>query len=142
MATTINRYLSYPASAAGITRASSGSAWGTGSVWTEVVPVNTITATFYIAGLTWMWWTPPVAADTTYEIVLGLGTGGAGAEVEKIQVPASMRGDTLAGYMPSNIVIFPEPMQVAANTRVAVKLYYGVAASVTVSAIKILYQTA
>jgi hypothetical protein len=142
MATTTNRYLAYPAAAAGVSRTSSGSAWGSGSAWTELVPANTITSTFYIAGLTWMWWTPAAAADTTYEIVLGLGIGAAGSEVEKIQIPASMRGDSLAGYMPSNIVILPEPFEVAANTRVAVKLYYGVAASVTVTAIKILYQIA
>ena len=141
MATTTNRYLSYPAAATGITRASSGGAW-TISAYTEVVPVNTITSTFYIAGLTWCWWTPPAAADTTYEIILQLATGGAGSEVAIIQVPSSLRGDTLVGYVPSNFVIFPEPKQVAANTRIAVCLYYAVAASVTVSGIKILYQMA
>lgn len=142
MATTTNRYLCYPALAAGISRASSGTAWGAGSAYTELVPVNTITSAFYIAGISWMWWTPAAAADTTYEIVLELGTGGAGSETMIIQAPASMRGDTLVGYMPSNTIIFPEPKSVAANTRVAVKLHYGVAATVTVTAIKILYQMA
>jgi hypothetical protein len=141
MTTTTNRYLSYPAAAAGITRASSGTGW-TVSAWTELVPANTITATFYICGITWQWWTPPVAADTTYEILLELGTGSGGSEVLIIQAPASMRGDTLVGYLPMNMIIFPEPKQVAANTRVAVRLNYSVSASVTVSAIKILYQTA
>ena len=141
MATTTNRYLSYPAAASGITRASSGTAW-TVSAYTELVPVNTITSTFYIAGITWCWWTPNVAADTTYEILLELGTGTSGAEVLAIQAPASQRCDTAVGYCPSNIIIFPEPKQVAGNTRVAVRLNYGVSASVTVSAVKILYQMA
>ena len=140
MTTTTNRYLCYPALAAGVTRASSGVAWGAGSAYTELVPINTIASTFYIAGITWMWWTPVIAADTTYEIVLELGIGGAGAEVMIIYAPASVRGDTLVGYVPSNMIIFPEPKEVAANTRVAVKLHYGVAAAVTVSAIKILYE--
>ena len=142
MATTTNRYLSYPALAAGISRASSGTAWGAGSAYTEVVPASTITSTFYIAGITWMWWTPVVAADTTYEIVLELATGGAGAETVIIQVPASLRSDTSVGYVPSMVVMFPEPKQVAANTRVAVKLNYGTAASVTISGIKIIYEMA
>ena len=141
MATTTNRYLSYPAAATGISRASSGGAW-TISGYTEVVPVNTITSVFYIAGLTWMWWTPAIAADTTYEVLLQLATGGAGSEVAIVQVPCSFRGDTLVGYVPSNVVIFPEPKQVAANTRISVCMYYGVAAAVTISAIKILYQMA
>lgn len=140
MATTTNRYLAYPSAAAGISRATLATpAWGI-SAYTEVVPVNTITSTFYIAGLTWMWWTPAAAVDTTYEIVFVLATGGAGSEVPIIYVPSSYRGDTLVGYVPSNMVIFPEPKQVAANTRIAVALYYSVAASVTVTAIKIMYE--
>jgi len=141
MATTTNRYLCYPAAASGVSRSSSGSAW-TDSAWTEVVPANTITSTFYIAGVTWMWWTPLAAADTTYEIELVLGIGSAGSETEIIVIPASVRADTLAGHLPTNVVILPEPKEVAANTRVAVKLRYGVAASVTVTGIKILYQIA
>jgi hypothetical protein len=104
------------------------------------VPANTITSTFYIAGVTWCWWTPLAAADTTYEIELALGIGSAGSETEIITIPASVRADTLAGHVPTNIVMLPEPREVAANTRVAVRLRYGVAASVTVTGIKIIYQ--
>lgn len=141
MATTTNRYLSYPANATGISRATSGGSW-TISAYTELVPVNTITSTFYIAGLTWCWHTPMAAADTTYEYIIQIATGGAGSEVVIIQVPCSIRGDTLVGYMPSNYVIFPEPKQIAANTRLSVAIYYSVAASTTLSGIKILYQMA
>ena len=141
MSTTTNRYLSYPGAAAGISRASSGTAW-TVSAYTEVVPASTITATFYIAGITWMWWTPLVATDVTYEVIIEIATGGAGAETMIIQIPASVRMDTAVGYVPSQMIILPEPVEVAANTRVAVRINYGVTASVTITAIKILYQTA
>ena len=143
MATTTNRYLSYPAAAAGISRASSaGAAWSF-SAYTEVVPVNTITATFYVAGLTWAWHTPVAAADTTYEWIIELATGAASSEVLAIQVPASIRGDTLVGYVPSNYVIFPEPKQMASNTRISVRVAYSLATtSNTLTGIKILYQMA
>jgi hypothetical protein len=143
MATTTNRYLSYPAAAAGISRASSGGAAYSFSAYTEVVPVNTITSTYYIAGLTWMWHTPVAAADTTYQWIIELATGGAGAETLIIQVPCSVRSDTSVGYVPSNYIIFPEPKQVAANTRISVRVAYSLATtSNTLTGIKILYQMA
>lgn len=143
MATTTNRYLSYPAAAAGISRASSGSTAWSYSSWTEVVPVSTITSTFYIAGLTWMWHTPLAAVDTTYEWIIELGTGSGGAESMIIQVPSSVRNDTAVGFPSSNMVIFPEPKEVAANTRIAVRVAYSLATtSNTLTGIKILYQMA
>lgn len=143
MATTTNRYLSYPAAAAGISRASSGSTAWSFSAWTEVVPASTITATFYIAGLTWAWHTPLAATDTTYEWIIELGTGSAGSESTIIQVPSSVRNDTAVGFTPSNFVTFPEPKEVAANTRIAVRVAYSLATtSNTLSGIKIMYETA
>jgi len=143
MATTTNRYLSYPAAAAGISRASSGGAAWSYSGYTEVVPANGITATFYIAGLTWAWHTPVAATDTTYEWIIELATGAAASEVLICQIPCSIRGDTLVGYVPSNMVIFPEPKQVAANTRISVRVAYSLlTTSNTLTGIKILYQTA
>ena len=141
MATTTNRYLSYPAAAAGISRASSGGAAWSFSAYTEVVPVSTITSTYYIAGLTWAWHTPVALADTTYEWIIELATGAAAAEVLIVQVPASVRGDTLVGYVPSNYVIFPEPKLVAANTRISVRVAYNLlTTSNTLTGIKLLYQ--
>lgn len=143
MATTTNRYLSYPAAAAGISRASSGSTAWSYSAYTEVVPASTITSTFYLAGLTWAWHTPVAAADTTYEWIIELATGSGGSETLIVQVPASVRGDTLVGYVPSNYVIFPEPKQIAANTRISVRVAYSLATtSNTLTGIKILYQMA
>ena len=140
MATTTLRYLSYPALAAGISRASSGStAWST-SAWTEVVPASTITSTFYISGLTWSWHTPLAATDTTYEWLIELGTGGSGSETVIIQVPASVRNDTAVGFVPTNFVTFPEPKEVAANTRISVRVAYSLATtSNTLTGIKIQY---
>lgn len=141
MSTTTNRYLSYPAAAAGISRASSGGAAFSFSAYTEVVPVNTITSDFYIAGLTWCWHTPANAVDVTYEWIIELATGLAASEVLIIQVPASYRMDTAVGYVPSNMVIFPEPKFVAANTRISVRVAYTTATtSNTLTGIKILYQ--
>ena len=143
MATTTNRYLSYPAAAAGISRASSGSTAWSFSAYTEVVPASTITSTFYIAGLTWCWHTPLAAVDTTYEWIIELATGAAASETLIIQVPASVRMDTAVGYPSSNMVIFPEPKEVAANTRISVRVAYSLATtSNTLTGIKILYQMA
>lgn len=143
MATTTNRYLSYPAAAAGISRASSGGASWSFSAYTELVPVNTITSTFYIAGLTWAWHTPLAAVDTTYEWIIEIATGDAASEVLAVQIPSSVRNDTAVGFPSSNMVILPEPKEIAANTRLSVRVAYSLATtSNTLSGIKILYQMA
>jgi hypothetical protein len=143
MSTTTNRYLAYPAAAAGISRASSGGAAWSFSGWTEVVPASTITSDFYIAGLTWCWHTPVAAADTTYEWIIELGTGASSSETTIIQVPASVRADTAVGYVPSNFVTLAEPKYVAANTRISVRVAYSLSTtSNTLTGIKILYQIA
>lgn len=141
MTTTTNRYLAYPAAAAGIVRASSGGAAWSFSAYTELVPVNTITSTYYISGFTWAWHTPVAVVDTTYEVLFEIATGAAAAEVLIIQIPASIRADTLVGYVPSNYYVLPEPKQIAANTRLSVRVAQSLATtSQTYSAIKILYQ--
>ena len=141
MTTTTKRYLSYPAAAAGISRASSGGVAWSFSAYTEIVPVNTITATFYLAGFTWAWHTPIAAADTTYQWIIELAIGNAGSEVLVVQIPCSVRGDTLVGYVPSNYVVFPEPKEIAANSRISVRVAYSLATtSNTLTGIKILYQ--
>jgi hypothetical protein len=141
MATTTNRYLSYPGAAAGISRASSGGAAWSFSGYTEVVPVNTITSTFYVAGASWMYHTPAAAADTTYEVLFELATGAASSEVLIMQWAGSFRADTLVGYVPEGRVIFPEPKQVAANTRLSVRIAQSLATtSNTITGFKILYQ--
>lgn len=143
MATTTNRYLSYPAAAAGISRASSGGVAWSFSAYTQLVPANGITSNFFLAGLTWAWHTPVAAVDTTYEWIIEIATGAAGSEVLIAQIPCSIRGDTLVGYVPSNMIIFPEPKSIAANTRLSVRVAYSLATtSNTLSGIKMLYQMA
>lgn len=141
MSTTTNRYLSYPAAAAGISRASSGGAAWSFSAYTEIVPASTITSDFYIAGLTWAWHTPLAATDTTYSWIIELATGGAGSEVLAVQIPANVRNDTAVGHVLCPIVMLPEPKFVAANTRISVRVAYSLATtSNTLSGIKIIYQ--
>ena len=140
--TTTNRYLCYPAAASGISRASSGSTAWSFSAYTELVPVSTITATFYVVGLIWEWHTPLAAVDTTYEVLIELATGSAASEVLICQFPG-MRSDTAVGHIPSHCVILPEPKEVAANTRLSVRVAQSLATtSQTYSGIKLLYQTA
>ncbi len=140
MATTTNRYLSHPAAAAGISRASGGGAAWSYSAYTELVAANAINATFYVAGFTWCWPSPPAAADTTYETLFEIATGAAAAEVLALQVAGSFRGDTLAGYLPQAYVFFPEPKEFAANTRLSVRVAQSLATTVyTYAGIKILY---
>jgi len=141
MATTTNRYLSYPAAAAGISRASSGGAAWSFSSYTEIVPVNTITSTYYIAGVTWMWHTPVAATDTTYEWIIEIASDTAGSPILQVQIPASIRNDTAVGFVPSNIYMLPEPKQIAANTQLGVRVAYSLATtSNTLTGIKIFYQ--
>lgn len=143
MTTTTNRYLSYPAAAAGISRASSGSTAWSWSAYTELVPVNTIASTFYIAGLTWSWHTPSAVADTTYEWLIDLATGASSSEVLACQFPGSVRADTVAGYPATMFVVLPEPKQIAANTRLSVRVAYSLATtSNTLTGLKLWYQMA
>jgi hypothetical protein len=140
MATTTRRYLSYPAAAAGISRASSGSTAWSFSAYTEVVPASTITSTFYIAGATWMWHTPAAAVDTTYEVLFQVATGAAASEVLAIEFGGSFRADTLVGYQNSNQITFPEPKEIAANTRLSLRIAQSLATtSNTITGFKLLY---
>ena len=140
MSLTDKRYLAYPAAAGGISRASSGGAAWTFSAYTEIVPVNTITVDYWLAGVTWAWHTPVAAADTTYEWLIEIASDTAGTPILQVQVPCSIRGDTLVGYVPSNVVIFPEPKLVVANTQLGCRVAYSLTTtSNTLSGIKILY---
>lgn len=139
--TTTLQYKCHPTAAAGISRASSGSTAWSNSAYTELVAVNTITSTYYIAGFTWCWHTPIAGADTTYEIEFDIATGAAASEVVIITIPSSFRADTAVGYVPSNFIAFAEPKQVAANTRLSIRVRQSLATtSQTYTGIKILYQ--
>jgi hypothetical protein len=138
--TTTNRYLSYPAAAAGISKASSGGAAWSFSTYIEVVPVSTITSTYYIAAIVFQ---PPAATATTLtnEFIIELATGAAASEVLIIQIPFTVRNVTAAGYIPPAWIQLPEPKQVAANTRISMRYAYSVlTTSVTINGFKIVYE--
>jgi len=132
-------YKAYPAAAAGISRASSGSTAWSNSAYTELVPVSTITSTFYIAGITLMY--PNTAAvDTTHEFEIDIATGSAASEVVIMTIPLSYRIDSAVGHHATIFVPFPEPREVAANTRLSVRVRQALATtSITYSGIKIMY---
>lgn len=140
MATT-DRYLVYPAAAAGISRASSGGAAWSFSAYTELVPVSTITSAFEVVGLIAVPHTPVAAADITYETLIELATGAAAAEVLICQFPMAMRADTLVGPVNTHLWTLPNPKSVAANTRLSVRIAQSLATtSQTVTGIKLLYK--
>jgi hypothetical protein len=139
MSYTNKQLLSYPATAGGISRASSGSTAWSNSGYTELVPVNTITSTFYICGLTVMY-TNNAAADTSVGVEIDIATGSGGAEVVIATIPFVFRIDSALGYHPVIFLQLPEPKQVAANTRLSVRVRQSLATTtVTYNGIKILY---
>jgi hypothetical protein len=143
MTTTTDRYLTHPAAAAGISRASSGGAAWSYSAYTELVAANAINATFYVAGFTWCWHTPPAAQDVTYEAIFEIATGAAAAEVMALQLGSSYRADTLVGYVPQAFITLPEPKEFAANTRLSVRVAQSLATTAyTYTGIKIIYHRA
>lgn len=138
MATTAT-YKAYPAAAAGISRASSGGAAWSNSAYTELVPASTITSTFYIAGLTLMY-SNNASVDVSHEVEIDIATGTGGAEVVIITVPFVFRIDSAVGHHPVIFIPFAEPREVAANTRLSVRVRQSLATtSVTYNGIKILY---
>lgn len=141
MSTTTDRYLSYPALAAGVSVAMVATAAWNRLAYVQVVPASTITADCYIAGITWCWPTALAANDTTYDYVIQLASGSAGSEVLFAQIPVTVRRDTNVGYINTNNYMFPEPKYLAANTRLAVSGSYSAAAAVTLSGFKIIYKT-
>lgn len=143
MATTTNRYLLYPAAASGVSKASSGSTAWSFSTYVELVPVSTITSTFYVVGLCWQHSSPLAAVDTTYEVMIELATGSTSSEVLICQFPGTIRSDTAVGHLPSHLVILPEPKEVAANTRLSFRVAQSLATTVyTYNGVKLLYQMA
>jgi hypothetical protein len=140
MATTTNRYLSYPAAQTGSTVTTSTTGFTLGS-WAEIVPASTITSTFYIYGVTWQF---PAALTTaaTYQHIIEIGKGAAASESTIIQIPASHRNQTNVAYIKAGIITFPEAVEVAANTRIAARAANSISTTAFAFQLKIMYQTA
>lgn len=132
-------YKSYPAAAAGISRASSGTSAWTDSAWTEVVPTGSISSTFYIAGVTTMY-SNNAAVDTTHSVELEIGTGTAGGEVPIMTIPFNFRIDSAVGHQPIIFLPIINPREVSGSARVAVRVRQSLATTtVTYNGIKIFY---
>jgi len=138
MATTAT-YKSYPAAAAGISRTSSGSTAWSNSLYLELVPVNTITSTFYIAGIT-LQYSNNASVDVSHEVELDIATGAASSEVVIMTIPFVFRIDSAVGHQPVIFIPISEPREVAANTRLSVRVRQSLATTtITYNGIKILY---
>lgn len=138
--TTTLTYKVYPSAAAGINRVGNtgATAW-VDSAYTELVPVNTITSTFYICGITFMYPYHSTFLDNSKNAEIIIGSGSSGSEVEIIVIPYTIRIDSAAGHFPSIYVPF-DIVEVAANTRLAVKIRHDVTSqSITYTGIKIMY---
>lgn len=133
----LNQFLSLPADANGLTPASAASAWGFGS-W--VVASASLGTDIYVMGLVFEVTNVP-GLGTTVEQLFEIGTGAGGAEVTKVQIPWSIRQDTLVGYYmtKSYTLYLPEPMLIAQGTRVAVRVTDSLASVITYNGVKLKY---
>lgn len=100
----------------GLSVASAASAWGFGAWQTLLQNCPELS----VIGLTLQFTAIP-SVDTTEEVILEIGTGAVGAETTKLQFPYSFRSDTAVGFYRPWHFFLPEPLTVAANTRVAVR---------------------
>lgn len=138
MATTAT-YKAYPAAAAGISRASSGSTAWSNSSYTELVPVNTITSDYNICGITVMMGNN-AAVDTSHEVEIDIATGASSSEVVIMTIPFVFRIDSAVGHQPVIFIPISNPRTVTANTRLSVRVRQSLATiTVTYNGIKIFY---
>ena len=132
---------SYPYLATGVNITSSVTAWTWPASWTELVPANAITNVIDINAITCI---EPVAEgtslDVTYQGVIQIGKGTAGAEVSIISIPVTFLIDTKAEHIPFKMIFtLPIPVRVAANTRIAIRVTDSLAGALTWGPIKIQY---
>ncbi len=132
-------YKCYPAAASGLSKASSGGAAWSNSSYSELLPVSTITSTFYIAAFCCMY-SNNASVDVSHNVEIDLATGATSSEVVIITIPWVFRIDTAAGHHASPWFVFPEPREVAANTRLSLRVRQSLATTVvTYDGCKIMY---
>ena len=149
MATTTDRYLSYPAAAAGVTanfnnpRTTIG-VFGNFGSYTQVVPASTITSDCEVYGVTTGPNTQATGILGYYEVILEFATGTAGNEVHFATVHIlNITTMSAAQHFSSNNFIFPEPIVLPANTRLSVRgcsNMQNASSSGSIAAIKIMYK--
>lgn len=127
-----------PVSNTGAPPASAGSAWGFGS-WVEILP--SFPYDVAILGLEVKHPAAP-GLTTTYEGVIEIGTGAAGSESTKLQIPQTLRNVTAVGYLQGDpiSVDLPEPYLVAAGTRIAVRVADSHSSALTWTGVKLYVQ--
>ena len=134
------QYLSYPAASSGLSTTTGIGAWAFPISWSELVSsaavaMNAIGVQFQITTVS-----TTGGQDTTFEMILEIGTGTAGNEVLQIQVPYTWRYQTKVGYYlhASITIYFPRGLFIAGGQRVAVRAASS-AGSDTFNGIKLLY---
>lgn len=128
----------YPLAAAGPTVASLVTAWAWNSTWTQLVPVSTIAVDFVITHFIAL--EDPVAAvDARHQVVFQIGTGTAGSEVVRASIPVTYLIDSAVGHLAPWIFPLAIPRQIAANSRVAIRVTDSIAAIRTYGGCKIVY---
>jgi hypothetical protein len=132
------RHLAYPALATGTTLTSTAVAWTWPASYTEIVPVNIITSTFYIAGLS-VALTTNATLDTRLYTNFSLAKGTAGSETEIIQFPSAYYNDSSIGTQEGFQFTLPEAVEVAANTRIAGRVAHGESAAQSY-VVKVVYE--
>jgi hypothetical protein len=128
----------FPAGAAGITPISAASVWGFG-LWTQLT--TGFAFDIYIISLSFQITNIP-ALDTTVEQLFEIGIGTAGAEITEVQVPYNVRNDTQVGYYltrPEHIFL-PEPIEITAGNRIAVRVADSLATAITYNGVKIMFK--
>lgn len=80
------------------------------------------------------------AVDVSHEVEIDIATGESGSEVVIATVPFVFRIDSAVGHQPVIFLPFSEPLEVAANARLSVRVRQSLATtSVTYNGIKIFY---
>lgn len=80
---------------------------------------------------------------TTFEVLFEIATGAAGSETVIAQIPWTFRNVTAVGYLrgdPINLIGLPEPITIAANTRVAVRVSDSHTAALTYTGVKAMFR--
>lgn len=105
---------------AGVAPVSAASSWGFGSY----VPLATHPYKIALSGFSFEPPTPATAVDTTDQRLFEIATGAPSAETVIAQIPYSVRQDTNVGYVQENEgrVFLPEPIELAAGTRLSVRV--------------------
>lgn len=135
MSTTSN-YTASPLSSAGVSLASSSTAWlysSYGTILSANSNITYITAVTFMPNVT----TASLSLDTTAEVLIELYKGVSDTLIA--QIPLSYRIDTRADHVLPRVIILPEPLVVEENVQIRCRVTDSIAAAMTHSSVKIFY---